>query len=915
MTNHLTTLLFSGCLLFALNASSAAKPNIVFVLADDLGWAELGCYGNRFNETPNLDRMAKEGTLFTQAYAAAPVCSPYRAALLTGQHPARLGILDYLRPNSANRLSTDLVTLPEVLKKNGYATGMIGKWHLTGYRFHGAEDETRPTEHGFDWNFGSEVKGVGNGANTWPYVFRDQPIRWLDITNNRLGADENLTDRLNLEAVEFIDRNKDKPFFLYLAHYAPHTILNGRPDLVAKYRKKHAPVPSGRANCYLCEDAGLGKGDSGHHWAADHNPHLAAMLEGIDDGIGKIRAKLADLKLLENTIFIFTSDNGGETNVTSNAPLRGGKSELYEGGVRVPLIVQWPQTIRAGGVSDEPTVNTDFFPTLLDAAGVAQNTQSSSSRRESAQTSNGAPNDQSGLTSAATSFPSGYPGEQPVDGVSMLANWKQATQVIKRDALYWHYPLDSPHFLGGFSGGAILKDDWKLIERFDTGKTELYHLADDPSERSDLSGKNPAKVSVLKAKLAGWRRNVSARTPSAPLLTEPRQLYFAEHFSGKASERFWYNGDWSAAKGNLQRIATGSENTRIHLRDAEYVEALIRFDFQLQKSKDIRLVTGSHGHYNAVIHIRPDHFYVQTAKDESGPYFSYRHGECAYDFDPDRWYTMTVEFIGNQLVAHLDHEHLAYATHPILDKERTYFAFQVDDRPAAFDNIQIFTVRKHRGQSANLEHIKSVAGKHPVKKSLEEEYSIQKVNAHEWLYQRHPEYRALIKKADDLDELKKQRFPAAFSSHKELKKAALELRKKLNQENPAYKELLHATHRANRALDQFLIEQNPAVADLPDSQRKAELERLRRKHRDSAGYQKLVATSEAAQRKLESAYPQAFVSDEDINQSRKAENQKLRDNPAYKKLQNERAAAYRAQQDYLHANGTRLAELRRLLEK
>lgn len=852
-------------------------PNIVFVLADDLGWAELGCYGNTFNETPNLDRMAKDGMRFTQAYAAGPVCSPYRAALLTGQHPARLGILDYLRPNSANRLPTDLVTLPEMLKRNGYATGMIGKWHLTGYKFQEAEHETRPTEHGFDWNFGSEVKGVGNGANTWPYVFRTQPIRWLDIPDNRLGEDENLTDRLNLEAVDFIGHNKDKPFFLYLAHYAPHSILNGRPDLEEKYRQKHAPGDSGRANCYICEDAGLGKGDPGNHWATNHNPHLAAMLEGIDDGIGKIRAKLAELKLLENTIFIFTSDNGGESNVTSNAPLRGGKSELYEGGIRVPMIVQWPKNIPGGGVSDEPTVNTDFFPTLLEATGIA------------------------------------VEASQPVDGVSTLANWKQPTQAVERDAIYWHYPLDSPHFLGGFSGGAILKDDWKLIEKFDTGKTELYHLADDPSERSDLADKNPAKVSGLKEKLANWRKSVSARTPSAPLLTEPRQLYFADHFSAPASERLWYNADWIAEDGILKRIDTGTGNTRIFLRDAKYREVLIRFDFQVQGAKDIRLMTGSHGHYNTVIHIRPDHFYVQTAKDETGPWFSYRHGECAYEFMPDQWYTMTIEFFGDQVVAHIDRDHLACAQHPMIDTERTYFAFQADEHPAAFDNVQILTARKHPRQSANLEHIKSVANKHPVKKSLQEEYDIQKNNAHEWLYQRHPEYRALIKKVDELDELKKQRFPAAFRSQKEMKKTALELRKKLNQEDPTYKELLHATHRANRALDQFLIEEKPGVEDLPDSRRKAELERLRRQYRDSDGYRELTKISEAAQQALEAAYPQAFITDDSINQTRKAENRKLNDNPDYRGLQKERAEAYRAVQDYLSTKGPGLSELKKRL--
>ena len=850
-----------AAVLISATTLQARQPNIVFVLADDLGWAELGCYGNKFNETPHLDRRAREGMRFTQAYAAAPVCSPYRAAFLTGLHPARLGILDYLRPNSANRLPTDLVTLPENLKEQGYTTGMIGKWHLTGYEFHEAEHETRPTDHGFDWNIGSEVKGVGNGANTWPYVFRTQPIRWLDIPDQRLGGQENLTDRLNLEAIDFIERNHKKPFFLYLAHYAPHTILNGRSDLVEKYRKKHRPGKSGRDNCYLCEDAGLGKGDPLNHWAVDHNPHLAAMLEGIDDGIGKIRAKLAELKLLEDTIFIFTSDNGGESNVTSNAPLRGGKSELYEGGIRVPLIVQWPAAIAPANLNTTPMVNTDFYPALLNAA---------------------------------------------TNGRWQLPDTSRT--------ICWHYPLDRPHFLGGFSGGAIRDGDWKLIEKFATGETELYHLAKDLSEQSDLSAKNPRKVRDLKTKLARWREGVSARTPSPPLLTEPARLYFADHFTSPASERLWYNGDWVAEDGILKRIDTGTENTRIFLRDAAYAEVLIRFDFRLQGSKDIRLLTGSHGHYNSVVHIRPDHFFIQTAKDETGPYFSYRHGECAYAFDPDRWYTMTVEIIGDQMVAHVDRNHVAYATHPILEQDRTYFALQVDDQPAAFDNIQILKVRRHRELAANLAHIKSVADKHPVKKSLAEEYQIRKTNAHEWLYQRHPRYRELIKQVDDYDELKKQRFPAAFSSHKELKKKALELRKRLNKENPRYKEFLHATHRANRAIEAYLSDQQPEIVDFPNSRKKAAIERLRLKYRGSEEYQKLVTAAAKAQEILETAYPQAFISDEEINRSRKAANRKLKDDPEYKQLQKERATAYAAQQDYLFANDRRLAELKQILD-
>jgi arylsulfatase A-like enzyme len=214
--------------------AASHPPNVVFVVADDLGWSELGCYSNGFNETPHLDTLAAQGMRFTQAYAAAPVCSPYRAALLTGQHPARVGIFDYLRPNSANALSTEHVTLAEAFQQDGYATGMVGKWHLTGYEHHGAEHEVRPADHGFAWDIGREVKGVGNGANFWPYVFRDQPIRWIDIPRQRLGDDEFLVDRMNVEAVDFIERNKERPFFLYLSHYAPHSILNGKPSLVDK---------------------------------------------------------------------------------------------------------------------------------------------------------------------------------------------------------------------------------------------------------------------------------------------------------------------------------------------------------------------------------------------------------------------------------------------------------------------------------------------------------------------------------------------------------------------------------------------------------------------------------------------------------------------------------------------------------
>jgi arylsulfatase A-like enzyme len=275
---------------------------------------------------------------------------------------------------------------------------------------------------------------------------------------------------MNFEAVQFIERHRDQPFFLYLSHYAVHTILNGKPALVDKYRGKHPPGTSTRDRCYLCQDAGL-EGDASNHWAQDHNPHLAAMLESIDDGVGMIMETLERLELDDNTIIIFTSDNGGETNVTSNAPLRAGKSSLYEGGIRVPLVVRWPRVVPPGTVCHAPTSNVDFYPTLLACADVTPDPR------------------------------------QKLDGVSILPILKDSQAKLDRDALYWHYPLEKPHFLGGRSSGAIRQGDWKLIEFFDTHTIELYHLADDPGEQNDLADKHPDKTADLKKRLADWRRD------------------------------------------------------------------------------------------------------------------------------------------------------------------------------------------------------------------------------------------------------------------------------------------------------------------------------------------------------------------------------------------------------------------------
>ena len=341
---------------------------------------------------------------------------------------------------------------------------------------------------------------------------------------------------------------------------------------------------------------------------------------------------------------------------------------------------------------------------------------------------------------------------------------------------------------------------------------------------------------------------------------------------------------------------------------------MIRFDFRFDGATDLRLVTGSSGHYNAVIHIRPDHFFIQTAQDDRGPYFSRRHGECTFDFKRGTWHTMTVEFLGDELVAHIDHDHLAYAKHPILDQERTYLAFQVDQPAAAFDNFQLFKAGRSRDQKTNLATIEKASGRHPVKKSLQEQYDIQKTNAHDILYQSEDAYRALIKHHDELKENEKRLYPEVFSSTKQFRKQISELRKRLHKEDPDYKETLFATYRAARSIDEFLKAKAPSFETLPASRRPAELERLRAEYEADSEYLKLVAASEAAQRKLESSYPQLFVSDEEINRKKQERRRALNDDPTFRKVIAETGAAWRARQEYLHAHDELLGRLQKQLE-
>lgn len=466
----------------------ARPPNVVFFLADDLGQRDLGAYGSTFYETPNLDRLARDGAKFTDAYAACPVCSPTRAAILSGQWPQRTGITDYIgapmQPDQwkrntkllpapySDRLALDTPTLAKAMKAAGYATFFAGKWHL-------GPEGWWPENQGFDINMGGIDKGGPYGGKKYfsPYG------------NPRLtdGPDgEHLPDRLATETAKFIEANKERPFFAYYSFYDVHTPLMAREDLRKKYAEKRAKLG--------LEDQWGREGERDVRLTQDHVVY-AAMVEAMDLAVGKVLAKLDELGRRENTIVIFTSDNGGlstsEGWPTSNLPLRGGKGWMYEGGIREPLIVRWPAVVKAGSVIGTPVGSPDFFPTLLEVAGAKP-----------------------------------QPG-QVLDGTSLVPLLKGGT--LPERALFWHYP----HYgnQGGAPASAVRRGDWKLIEWEEENRAELFNLAQDIGEKNNLADKEPQRLSELRAELAAWQKQVGAKFPS------PNPNFDASKPGGRSAKR------------------------------------------------------------------------------------------------------------------------------------------------------------------------------------------------------------------------------------------------------------------------------------------------------------------------------------------------------------------------------------------
>ena len=419
---------------------------------DDLGWADLSSYGSTFYETPHLDKLASEGLRFTNAYAACPVCSPTRASIMTGKYPARLGITNYLPgkhplayskligTEPVQNLPLEEVTIPEALAPLGYISGHIGKWHLGSEPFF-------PEKQGFATNVGGTNSGMP-ASFFYPQWGKNPPVE--------AAPGEYLTDRLTDEAIRFLDANKSRPFFLYLAHYAVHVPIEAKQELVAKYRKKLRPGQR------------------------QNDPVYAAMIQSMDESVGRIMKTIDDLGLRRNTVILFTSDNGGLSApewklkpVTSNFPLREGKGHVYEGGIRVPLIVRGP-AFRKGAVVDQPVCSVDYFSTLLDLAG-------------------------------SSSLPK-------TDGVSLAGLLQSDTELERRD-LFWHYPHYSNQL--GRPASAIRRGTLKLIQFHEDNHVELYDISEDVGEAKDLSGALPEKTRELKDALAKWLASVNARMPTA----------------------------------------------------------------------------------------------------------------------------------------------------------------------------------------------------------------------------------------------------------------------------------------------------------------------------------------------------------------------------------------------------------------
>ena len=468
--------------LFLYSNPEKPKPNVIFILLDDFGYTDLGCYGSKFYETPNIDRLASQSVKFTDAYAACPVCSPTRASIMTGRYPVNTGITDWIPGRQASNsgsptdklialpfkleLALNEVTIAEVLQKNGYRTMISGKWHL------GETPEFWPENQGFDVNKGGFSKGSPVKNNTANGYF--SPYGNPRLEDGPVG--EYLTDRQTDEAIKFIENTKDKPFYLYLSYYAVHNPMQGKEELIKRFTAKADSMGLTKMQPFTREKEWIKKSmsDNFKERIVQSNPVYAAMIYSVDENLGKLFKRLEELKIDNNTIIIFTSDNGGlatsEGSPTCNAPLRAGKGWLYEGGIRVPLIIKAPGMTESGTIVKSAVCSIDYFATIVEMTG------------------------------------SVLP-DLKADGASIVPLLKK--DKMKERPLFWHYPHYSNQ--GVEPGSAVRLGRYKLIDNFEKGRQELYDLENDLSEQNDISTSNPQKTKELYNLLKDWRTKTGAK--------------------------------------------------------------------------------------------------------------------------------------------------------------------------------------------------------------------------------------------------------------------------------------------------------------------------------------------------------------------------------------------------------------------
>ena len=451
----------------ASETQSNASPNVVVFLVDDLGFMDIGANNPHcFYETPHIDALSKSGMRFTNGYAANPVCSPTRFSLMTGRYPTRVGATNFFSGNRKgkfmgaelnNRMPLNEITLAQSLKTKGYATFFAGKWHL------GPSEEFWPQNRGFDVNMGGWTRGGPYTGNKYFSPFKNPQL------NPDSPEGDHLPARLGRETAQFIKANAEKPFMAYLSFYSVHTPLIGRPDLVKKYQARAAKVAGQE---FGDEEQVIGKKPRKVRILQKHAVY-AAMVEAMDQAVGVVLKQLEESGVADNTIVVFTSDNGGlstsEGSPTSNLPLRGGKGWVYEGGIREPWIIRYPGVTQPGSTSDETICSIDLFPTIHAAAGIEI--------------------------------------KHEIDGVDLKPALEGKS--LKERSLYWHYPHYSNQ--GGMPGGAIRIGDYKLLERYEDGRVHLYNLKEDIGEQKDLSAQQPERVAKMRNDLHNWYKTVGAK--------------------------------------------------------------------------------------------------------------------------------------------------------------------------------------------------------------------------------------------------------------------------------------------------------------------------------------------------------------------------------------------------------------------